>query len=310
MSPPRAQRAVSRPLVDATAHPSLGNNICNPWIVVMPPGTGLGRYHLYFSHHKGTHLRLAWANALDGPWTVHPPGVLDLAASTFPDEAGLDAAGLGDIPFRYAHIASPQVIPDPQGAGFHMYFHGLAGHGAQVTRHAWSPDGLGFVAKPADLGPPYMRVARWRDRLVALAWGGELLEGRDWEGPFVSRGMLDRARADHEAGQLWRHPDLMVRGDTAHVLFTRIGDCPERIFYTRFDLSSDRACAEPVELLRPELDWEGGRLPPAPSRIGAAETLRCELRDGSFVTDESGGLWMVYVGGGESAIGLARLEGL
>ena len=36
------------------------------------------RYYLYFAHHKGSYIRLAFADAVAGPWTVYEPGVLSL----------------------------------------------------------------------------------------------------------------------------------------------------------------------------------------------------------------------------------------
>ena len=36
------------------------------------------RYYLYFAHHKGSYIRLAYGDAVAGPWTVYEPGVLSL----------------------------------------------------------------------------------------------------------------------------------------------------------------------------------------------------------------------------------------
>ena len=44
----------------------------------------LGTYYLYFADHKGSYIRLAYADHLTGPWCVHPPGSLLLAQSGFP----------------------------------------------------------------------------------------------------------------------------------------------------------------------------------------------------------------------------------
>ena len=43
------------------------------FLSVEPP-----RYYLYFAHHKGSYIRLAFADAVAGPWTVYEPGVLSL----------------------------------------------------------------------------------------------------------------------------------------------------------------------------------------------------------------------------------------
>jgi hypothetical protein len=43
----------------------------------------LGRYYLYFGHHIGEYIRLAYADNLHGPWQIYEPGVLPLVASRF-----------------------------------------------------------------------------------------------------------------------------------------------------------------------------------------------------------------------------------
>ena len=55
-----------------------GGNINGPSLIRAPdwlPGR-LGRYYLYFAHHGGQYIRLAWADELVGPWRVYEPGVL------------------------------------------------------------------------------------------------------------------------------------------------------------------------------------------------------------------------------------------
>ena len=76
------------PLVTPESHPAAGTNINGPSLVRMPDwATGrLGRYHLYFADHKGSYIRLAYADTLDGPWRVHRPGSLQLEGSYFPTE--------------------------------------------------------------------------------------------------------------------------------------------------------------------------------------------------------------------------------
>ena len=63
----------------------MGSNINGPSVIRVPDWVQqpLGRYYLYFSHHKGTYIRLAYANALTGPWKIHSPGVLDVSQSLF-----------------------------------------------------------------------------------------------------------------------------------------------------------------------------------------------------------------------------------
>ena len=54
-----------------------GANINGPSLISMPdwvPGR-LGAYYLYFAHHMGTYIRLAYSDSLHGPWRIHPGGV-------------------------------------------------------------------------------------------------------------------------------------------------------------------------------------------------------------------------------------------
>ena len=49
----------------------------------VPGGHPLGGYYLYFAHHKGGFIRLAYANALTGPWKIYESGVLDVKDMAF-----------------------------------------------------------------------------------------------------------------------------------------------------------------------------------------------------------------------------------
>ena len=62
----------------------------------------------------------------------------------------------------------------------------------------------------------------------------------------------------------------------------------------------------PVDLLLPELAWEGADLPLAPSLRGELDVRARELRD-PYAWREGEDLYLIYVGGGEKAIGLSRL---
>ncbi|TIW51474.1 MAG: hypothetical protein E5V60_33485, partial [Mesorhizobium sp.] len=87
-----------------------GDNINGPSLIRVPdwlPGR-LGAYYLYFAHHTGTYIRLAYADSPQGPWRVHPGGALSLE----------------QCPFLREHIASPDVHVDDQSRRLVMYFHG------------------------------------------------------------------------------------------------------------------------------------------------------------------------------------------
>ena len=73
------------PIIAPGLHPSIGVNIQGPSAIRVPDWVAgrLGAYYLYFADHKGSYIRLAYADHPTGPWTVHPPGSLHLAQSGF-----------------------------------------------------------------------------------------------------------------------------------------------------------------------------------------------------------------------------------
>ena len=87
------------------------SNINGPSLVRVPEWVEnpLGKYYLYFAHHRGAYIRLAYADAIEGPYTIHRPGVLHRDNTVFRE---------GD------HIASPDVHIDAENRRFFMYFHG------------------------------------------------------------------------------------------------------------------------------------------------------------------------------------------
>src|ERR1700739_4485805 len=85
----RTNRLLDRPIITADLHPTIGVNIQGPSMIRVPDwiGNRLGEYYLYFAEHKGSYIRLAYADHPAGPWVVHPPGSLHLAQSRFFDRA-------------------------------------------------------------------------------------------------------------------------------------------------------------------------------------------------------------------------------
>ena len=81
----RVSRLVDGPIVAPDLHPSIGVNIQGPSLIRVPDWVEgrLGAYYLYFADHKGSYIRLAYADKLTGPWTIYPPGSLHLQNSCF-----------------------------------------------------------------------------------------------------------------------------------------------------------------------------------------------------------------------------------
>jgi hypothetical protein len=97
-------------------------------------------------------------------------------------------------------------------------------------------------------------------------------------------------------------------GDTLLVCFSRIGDAPERLMWTRVDLSGDPeewAASAPQTLLEPERDYEVANAPLVPSTVMGQTDVR-QLRD-PFLFREASDTYLLYAVAGETGIGLARL---
>jgi len=268
----------------------------------------LGRFHMYFAHHYGASIRLAYSDEVTGPWSVHPDPALHMD----------DTPAWG--PQR--HIASPDVHVDRALGTLRMYFHapvpndypGLVPQAEpweprQETLIATSTDGVAFEL--LDLGhtvaPPYLRMwphlRKWHGAAewFGIAMPGVLVRSPDGLGRFT--------RGPSVGGPAIRHAAVAATSHRTTVYFTRVGDAPERV------LAGQLEVGDPFEAwtmrdvrteLRPTEDWEGADLPAHPSRYGAAEYFENALRD-PFWFQADGKEYLFYVAGGEQAIGVVEL---
>ncbi len=298
-----ALRLGDEPIVPVDADPSLDGNVNGPSLVRAPEWVDdrLGLYYLYFAHHNGRFIRLAYADSLEGPWRIHEAGTLRLEDSTC-----------------YDHIASPDVHVDDANRQVRMYFHGpsltkeqaradpsrkrVPLPGTQRTKVAVGSDGLAFRAQSDCLGPPYFRVFRYEAWWYALAMPGVLLRSPD--------GMADWQVGPVLFNRNMRHAAVRVVADTLEIFYTRAGDRPERIFLATLDLRDDwNSWREswPVEVMRPERPWEGANEPKKASRRGGVYGSVRQLRDPA-VYEENGRVFLVYSVAGEHGLGIAELE--
>ena len=251
-TPPGVVRLTGNPIIRPHMDARMGDNINGPSLIRVPEWVqgALGRYYLYFAHHDGEYIRLAYADALTGPWRTLETGVLPLPDSSFT-----------------GHVASPDVHVDDGEKRIRLYFHGSAtrtgGGGKQTTRVALSSDGLHFAARPADLGEPYWRVFRWRDHVYALGMPGVFCRSADGIDGFEPGPTL--------FSRDMRHSAVKVDGDVLSVFYTNAGDYPERILLSTIDLRPDWRdwkTSPPVTVLAPECDYEGADKPIVASRRG------------------------------------------
>ena len=287
----RVRRLAGNPIIRPHMDGRMGDNINGPSLIrvrdwVRHP---LGRYDLYFAHHDGRYIRLAFADALDGPWRMHETGVLPLAASHF--------AG---------HLASPDVHVDDKEQRIRMYFHGAdgpsgVGAGPQHTRVALSADGLRFEAGTELLGRPYFRVFTFGGATHALAMPGVFYRSRDGLSNFEQGPTLFSANMRHSA--------LKLDGDELTVFYTDVGDAPESILRTTIRLTpdwNDWRTSPPVRLLAPETDFEGADCGNEPSVRGLVHGRVRQLRDPAIYR-EDGRTFLLYAVAGESGIAIAEL---
>jgi hypothetical protein len=160
---------VDAPIIGPDIHPSIGVNIQGPTVVRVPDWVQnpLGRYYLYFADHKGLYIRLAYADALTGPWQIHAPGSLQIEDSYFlTGPPQVSAARLSELVaareasgVKYSHdlvtelttphIASPDIHVDKSSS---------------CTTTAWQMSVDSFPAWPP---PPMASILPRRSKTLA-----------------------------------------------------------------------------------------------------------------------------------------------
>ena len=315
-----AARFSENPLITVSSSPSVGDNLNGPSIIRVPPWIEkpLGRYYMYFAHHKGQHIRLAYGDSLRGPWKVYELGVLNVSATAFfrpqPDPANSPE-------FVYTHVASPEIYIDNAHEKILMWVHGMWTAGqrwpeepvaalkwlqsqgySQYTQSAESVDGLNFQTRPAITKQSYLRVFRRGDQFYGMARLGQMLRAKDSassfelgpnpfrEGPYANR---------------VRHVTVLPRESHIEVFFPAIGDAPERILRTTIPMMGDwtqwRATSY-EEVLAPQAKYECPEKPAVPSEAGEIYGPAKQLRDPALFL-ESGKVYLFYTVCGEQGVG-------
>lgn len=328
-----AERLGNNPIISPDLGGPIGRNINGPSLIRIPDWVKapLGTYYLYFAAHKGTHIRLAVADTLAGPWRIHDPGALQLSASHFltappdvPDKIPSHLQAPGNGPTRiwkerlekpraphvpsiwedltHPHIASPDVHVLNDAKEIRMYYHGLDRFGYQVSRTATSKDGINFVAREeVIIDKSYFRAFPYKIRIYGMVMPGIFYRSRNGETGFEKGPRLFNGNM--------RHAALLVMDDSLLVFWTQVGDAPERILLSTIDIRGDWNTwkeSRPVEVLRPEYPWEGADQPIAPSLRSSIDAPANQLRDPA-IFQEDGRIYLIYVVAGESGIAIAEL---
>lgn len=278
-------------------------NINGPSLIKVPDWllNPLGRYYLYFAHHSGEFIRLAYSNDLYSGWKVYEAGTLHL-----------------DDTICHGHIASPDVHIMHDTQEIRMYFHGpvapehdgmhhfaqehpIIGH--QRTFVASSSDGINFKLNHNEvLGTSYFRVWQWREHWYALGMPGIVYRSLDGGMTFEVGKQL--------FSDNFRHAAVALDADTLHIYYSMVGDCPERILCSSIDLSDNWdtwQASSPIDVLQPVEDWEGATLPLEPSIRGFAANPVNQLRDPA-IYQEGNQHYLLYSFAGEQGIAMIHLD--
>ena len=314
----KAGRFAENPIITPSMMGNCHENINGPSLIKVPDWVErrLGNYYLYFAHHEGKYIRLAYADDLHGPWTIHPPGVLPVKAMNWSPE----------------HIASPDAVIDESRREIRLYVH--APTGGAIYHHtdpryrataddsvqdsfvALSKDGLDFQILPDMICRPrgqrdhswYLRVWKWNGCYYAMARGGRPLY-RSSDGITFQMAARSPFDDDPEFKKI-RHIAVMLDGNVLTVFYSRIGDTPEHIMMSKVELTADWErwkASNPVSVLFPETEYEGSNLPLVPSQVGMTGDHVRELRDPAIYREEER-IYLLYTIQGEYGIAMAELE--
>jgi hypothetical protein len=297
-----------------------GDDINGPSLIKVPDWVPnkLGKYYLYFAHHKGKYIRLAYANDLQGPWKIYKPGTLQISDCKT-CENGLQNSsksvkhvGAESADDEVTHIASPDVLVDNGKKELVLYFHCPIDDGnklkGQYSLRATSKDGIHFTADSTVLGYSYFRVFKWKDNYYSISRAGLLAKSPDGiaafeEGPKPFKNIQSKTN-------YLRHAALKLVGDTLFVFYSRIGDAPERIVLSKIALNGywqTWTASAPTDIAAPAEQYEGVDLPIEPSAAGLYYGKVRQLRD-PYLFEENKKWYLLYSAAGESSIVIGELR--
>jgi hypothetical protein len=315
----RVERLTKRPIIDSQTagyDRRVHSNINGPALIRVPKWIAqpLGRYYLYFAHHNGDHIRMAYADDLRGPWTIYGGGVLHLEQSRFTE-----------------HIASPDVYIDEQRQQIRLYYHGVITPAEQQavtpeidekffcqqrSRVALSTDGLHFIELPQVIASAYLRVVLFKGAYFGITMPGLIYRSLDGLTDFERGPLLfgnDDAREAYffQAGQRNpRHFAIQVTDKNLRLFYSLVPGMPESIYYSSVDTCAGDwrtwTVGAPLRLLQPETVHEGAELTLEESRRGWVPEPVRQLRDPA-IFEENDAVYLLYSTAGEQGIAIARL---
>ena len=300
------------PIISVDEYPELNGNANGPSLIHTPDwlSNPPGKYLLYFAHHEGHSIRVATSDNLVGPWKLLTPGALDLERSMFaiesPAEAELHPEARAYIEAGadgyYPHIASPDAWVDHATQQVRLYYHGRMQDGRQRTRVALSRDALNFTARMEIIGLPYLKIFRLDDWFYAISMPAQLYRSRDGLGDFEAGPQL--------TDEPIRHHAVLNHDGQWFILWTRVGDRPERILLSALNTEDDWQqwqFGETWEVHRAQKSWEGADMIPRASEYGTCSQPANQLRDPAIFEEEDR-IYLLYAVAGEQGIAIGELK--
>ena len=254
-------------------------NINGPSIIKVPDFVKdkLGNYYLYFADHTGDHIKMAFSDHIEGPYTLLEGGTLQLE----------------ETPCN-KHIASPDVhIKDDEIV---MYYHGDIDSG-QYTFESYSADGINFISYDKVLTPFYHREFEYLGDTYALC------KNKNKNSQLYKKEVF-KYKLLYELLPGSRHTAIHVEDNIMYIVYSLVGESPERLYVCKI---VDWEIDSNYELARPNLIWEGADQPLVTSHYGMSLGFNNELRD-PYIYSENNQLYLLYSYGGESGISFGKLK--
>ncbi len=323
-----------------------GGNINGPSLIRVPDwlppeerADPRAEYYLYFANHAGHYIRLAWAEQIDGPYTLYNPGAGVLSLLHDPSRLHPDTRvdhriilPIADDMAIEDHIASPDVHVDDESQRIILLFHGMEGSPGEEGRFPYQgPDGETWSRKSPQVTfaavsrngldfndgilpfrfhqRPYLRAfqinGEWHGSTFTYLWRApsarNLLAGGDWR----RGGQLRPAPGRHTAVRVGEDGVVTVFGSSW-------GETPEHITCVSVKgvgqvRPREYEQSERFSLITPEKEWEGADLPLVEGERGAIWEPVHQLRDPAYFRDRDGSEYILYSLKGEYGIGIARL---
>lgn len=262
-----------------------GNNINGPCLIKVPEfvKNKIGNYYLYFGHHEGLYIRMAYSDNILGPYTIYQNGVLHLK----------DIIG-------YDHLASPDVIINYKNKKLIMYYH-CFNKNAQSTFYAYSDDGITFNTEKINILYPYFRYFVHKKNDYGICMNGRI-------GSII---LKKEKKVFQILGLLLpksRHTSIITINNRLFVFYSIVGDCPEHIYVSEITSlkKNNIKINKKLSIIKPDLSFESNNIEPKKSNYGIATKDVNELRD-PYVYLENDIIYILYTFCGEKGIAIATI---